>query len=134
MAVRFMIKKIIYFLCTFLIFISSMVIADEMHEPEIVKINGISMYKSVADRIFANIKNNDQAIEANVNTQEAIIHDNDLMDIITELYFKAMSNKDNHVIVLEITRSEEKEIVIYVNKEKKLIDTIIIKNCETDDC
>jgi hypothetical protein len=129
-----MIKKYLCLLCMLFVFVSCPTKADEMHKQEVVKINGISMFESVANKIFTDArnkhidifdaKNKNIKVEKIVRNTDAIINESQLMDKVTELYRKAISNNDDDNIVCE--KSEGKKVVIYVEKNKKLIIDAIV--------
>jgi hypothetical protein len=129
-----MIKKFLCLLCTLFVFVSCPTKADEMHKQEVVKINGIAMFESAANKVFIDAKNKhidifdaknkNIKVEKIVRNTDVIINESQLMDKVTELYLKAISSNDGHDIVCE--RSEGKKIVVYVDKDEKLIRSIIL--------
>ena len=127
-----MIKRASHFLlCAFLIFASSLVMADRKEEPYNVVINNISMTSGVAKRVFANAERNKIVIYDNKGNEiKVVVKDTNvtinstLMGIIAKLYLDVsvidheyddvISKKDNGsgvVIFIHVKKGEKDGVV-----------------------
>lgn len=131
-----MFKKIplfsLFVLC--FIFIYNPVIADVVEKPVVMKINSISMYKNVFEKILRNTEDNDEGIrKRNTETDQEINIDSKLMDIISDIYQGVIStnygDSQNTVYEYKEIFLYEKTILIHVmiNKREKLISSLDIE-------
>lgn len=128
-----MIKKIFGFLNICYLLFSCITQADVLPEPEIIVINNIEIYKDAAKTIIedAKKKNGDIFDARDKKTKIAVVTKNvpiyvssELMDRVTELYFQAIADASNND---SIAYKEYDTAVIYIDKSRKIVDTVIIK-------
>lgn len=131
-----MFKKTLYFFYIFFAFIPSIIMADIIDKQEVVKVNGISMYRNVAEKILnkagsATIEKREDVI---TKTMDISISASELMDVISDTYKKIISSNyggsQETVYANAYTRPiNGKSILvhIYVNKKEKLISSLDIE-------
>jgi len=118
--------------------VSGVAMADIIDKREVVKINTISMYKNVADKILKNAEDNNAAIKrrGDVVTQatDITISGSELMDIISKIYNEVISSNyggnQNIVYIYNKTLKRNGKSVslhIYVDKKEKLISSLDIE-------
>ena len=129
-----MTKKISHFLlCTFLILASGLVMADRRDEPYNVIINGISMTRGVASRIFNDAKiHNVDIYDKNGNEVDEVAKGvvvtikSTLMDIIDEAYLDITTNNhENDDYIKKELRGMV--VIVAVKKGEKTVEDYIIK-------
>jgi hypothetical protein len=119
-----MIRNTLYSLLSLsFILVSNCIKADKIREPNIIGVNNILMYENAAKQVIEQAKKeNAKVIEDGASI--IIIKNSELLKKIMELFDQAIQNSSTHNIIN--ARSKDEEIIIFINREKRLIVDICI--------
>ena len=140
-----MIKKILFVVCGFFVFISNIVIAETLKKEDTIKINDIQMVAHVASKVVAYSAKNkiditdENSIAIDVPKiraehdvlsakHDALIIHCELMDVISDLHRDAISDaeKTDSIISKAKKMNDDTKVTIYVNKDTTCIQSMLI--------
>ena len=112
---------IAFFIFTFIPFV---VKADKIYKPEIITINGISLYKEAAVIIIQDAEKKDLRITKEEG--KVIIVNSKLFNEVKTLYEAALSDESKNNVICN--KSIDKEVTVCAKKKERVIILIEIQN------